>query len=123
MATPELKSYLIKSEDSLPTQSPSPDLPGETAKSRAAVRFEIEHIDENQVDPGDARDGPGEEGLDSTVREHTFGYHTLDAAPQTAHYRSTGDEGSEKRPSLKDLMAGGKSLNYETVAVSDLALA
>ena len=77
------------------------------------VRFEVDVVDE-EVEAGHEGEGEGEGAIfsDTSVNmaNHTFGYRTLDAAPNTDHYCDTQEMEGERRPTLMDLLAGGRDL-------------
>ena len=81
------------------------------------VRFEVDVVDEEgegEAEP--EREGEGATLSDSSVTmgNHTFGYRTLDAAPNTDHYCDTPEKEGERRPTLMDLLAGGRDLPKDT---------
>ena len=83
------------------------------------VRFEVDVVDEEgegEAEPEREGDGEGATLSDSSVTmgNHTFGYRTLDAAPNTDHYCDTPEKEGERRPTLMDLLAGGRDLPKDT---------
>ena len=122
----ELQDYrwLSRGDDaSLISHTPSPvgsEL-SHANPSKSTVRFEVDVVDEMEAEPAGHGEGEGATLNESsiTVGDHTFGYRTLDAAPITDHYRDTQGMEGERRPTLKDLLAGGRDLpRDETILVS-----
>lgn len=84
------------------------------------VRFEVDVVDEEgegEAEP--EREGEGATFSDSsvTMANHTFGYRTLDAAPNTDYYCDTHEKEGERRPTLMDLLAGGRDLPKDTTTM------
>lgn len=124
----ELQDYkwLSRGDDaSLISHTPSP-VGGELCQpnpSKSAVRFEVDVVEEEgmEAEPEGQGDGEGATLNESTVTmgDHTFGYRTLDAAPSKDHYSDTQEMEGERRPTLMDLLAGGRGLpKDETIQVS-----
>ena len=81
------------------------------------VRFEVDVVDEEgegEAEPEREEEGAAFNDSSVTMGNHTFGYRTLDAAPNTDHYSDTHEKEGERRPTLMDLLAGGRDLPKDT---------
>ena len=106
MAVPQLTGFVLKEDnDPLISESPSP-IP--TLDTKPSVRFEVEHVLEEEPVLESTGGHLSLSPLDVSSGEHTFGYRTLDAAPTSAYYKDSMQSVSERRPTLKDLMEGGR---------------
>jgi hypothetical protein len=110
MAAPQLTAFVLKEEsDPLISQSPSP---APTLESKPSVRFEVEHVLEEEP-PEESVDGFSPSVHEISMGDHTFGYRTLDAAPSSSHYKESLQNESGRRPTIRDLMEGERTFSKD----------
>ena len=115
MAEPKDHKWISRGDDpsfkSGPPSPPGSELSFSTHSQSGGVRFEVDVVDEEvDAEPEVEREGATLNDSSVTMGNHTFGYRTLDAAPNTDHYCETQAMEGERRPTLMDLLAGGRDL-------------